>query len=157
MLLKFSYNLIKVIAGIIFIISILGTTKGTKETKIQSFCIEIKSVRKTVFNNSSAVLKEYYFLITDSKEKEMHITARRELDAFVLKELWYRIVGTIDHGIVLDIEIKEINKMIILTLIPSFQYKKHGRLIRITNFKNKPIFREIQEILTNIKEKSEVK
>lgn len=160
MILKFFYpiknkTIFAVLMGI-SVLSILGPAakeKGAKDT----FYIQLKSDKKTLFDNLSTVLKTHHFLITDSKQKELKLIAKREPDSFVLKELWYRIIGTIDHEIVLDFEITEENKTINLFVKPSMQYKRHGKIVKVQIGEKHPVFKEIKEILTETKNKSEAK
>ncbi len=154
----------------LLIIAMFTLTGSTKDYKTKSFYIDINSDKKAVLNNSLTVLKEHFFLITDFKEKDAHITAKREADSSVTKELWYRIVGTIDHEIVLNFDITEADKAVRLSMKPSLQHRQHGFILplfrsppkeaKVKEFPLKeaaPIFKEIREILNEIKNKSESK
>jgi hypothetical protein len=166
---KFYYSHRKFIISTLLAISMFVLT-GSADDGTKSFYIDINSDKKTVLNNSLTILKEHFFLITDFKEKDAHITAKREADSSVTKELWYRIVGTIDHEIVLNFDISEIDKAVRLFMKPTLQHRQHGFILpllhsppkeaKVKEFPLKedtPIFKEIREILSEIKNKSESK
>ncbi len=159
-LLKIFYRITKkTIFAVLIGVSVLGIlgSAGKEKDTAGSFYIQIKCDKKTLYDNLSAVLKAHYFLISDSNQKELKLIAKREPDPFVLKELWYRIVGTIDHEIVLEFEVTEENKIINLFVKPSMQYKRHSKIVKVKIREKHPVFKEIKEILTETKNKSETK
>ncbi len=158
------------VVRIILVIFIALSFAGAVEASNKTFYIEIKSDKDTVLKNALSIVKEHYFIVSTYHKGDGKLTAKREVDTAMVKELWFRIVGSIDHELVLDCEVIEKDKIVNFSLTPSIQYTRNTFFLPIFKSPPKdieptklplkegtPTFSEVQEILVEVKNKSESK
>ena len=118
--------------------------------------INIDRERNTVFVYTELVLRENGFSIISSNRATGTIQATKPIELSIIKELWADAMASIDHKIVLSLEIKGSGRPSILTISSFKEYYQKEKHIKSAITEDSKYYDELIMLASKIKQRSEV-
>ncbi len=131
-----------------------GVSKSIDQGDIIS--AKIKTGSMTVFSYARLTLEENGYLIISSNRSTGVILAKKPISLSILSELWADATAAIGHRLVASFDIKGSGQSSTLKVVSFKEHSQKEKYIKIPVRENSVFYNELSDIVSKIKERSEL-